>query len=74
MLKEENFPVSNIYQIDQGKRSNHSNAYFYGVANNKQVVVYDTLINHMEDEQILAILYHELGHWKKHHFWIKFGI
>ena len=72
MLVKEGFPVKNIFQIDGSTRSKHSNAYFYGFGSNKHVVVYDTLIKKMSHEQIMAILYHELGHWKKNHFWLKF--
>lgn len=60
------FPLVKIYQIDGSKRSAHSNAYFYGVWWAKQIVLYDTLL-HLPHINILAILGHELGHWKLRH-------
>jgi len=57
------FPVNEIYKVDGSKRSAHSNAYFFGIFKKKRIVIYDTLINQCNDEEIEAILYHELGHW-----------
>ncbi|KAF8822733.1 CAAX metallo endopeptidase [Cardiosporidium cionae] len=61
------FPLGKLYQIDGSKRSSHSNAYFYGLFGCKQIVLFDTLLNRPHDE-ILAILCHEMGHWKRNHF------
>jgi len=55
--------------VDGSKRSSHSNAYFYGLGSNKRIVIYDTLINQMNEDEILAVLAHELGHWQKGHVW-----
>jgi len=60
------FPLKELYQVDGSKRSNHSNAYFYGFWKNKRIVLYDTLLENPHEE-ILAILGHELGHWKLGH-------
>jgi STE24 endopeptidase len=60
------FPLTKLYQIDGSKRSGHSNAYFFGFWKWKQIVLYDTLL-HLSHEDILAILCHELGHWKYNH-------
>lgn len=51
------------------KRSAHSNAFFYGFGKNKRIVLFDTLFNHLNNEEILAVMGHELGHWKFNHFW-----
>lgn len=59
-----NFPLKKIFVIDGSKRSDHSNAYFYGFGSNKRIVLFDTLLKQMNDDQILAVLAHELGHWK----------
>jgi STE24 endopeptidase len=62
----QNFPLTNLFQIDGSKRSSHSNAYFFGFGKWKRIVLYDTLL-HLKHEDILAILCHELGHWKFNH-------
>lgn len=61
------FPLRRIYVIDGSKRSNHSNAYFYGFFNNKRIVLFDTLIQQCKENEIVAILGHELGHWYYNH-------
>lgn len=61
------FPLKKLYVIDGSKRSNHSNAYFYGFGKNKHIVLFDTLIDHSDNEEICAVLAHELGHWKMGH-------
>ncbi len=48
-------------QVDGSKRSGHSNAYMYGFFKNKRIVLYDTLINQCSEEQVVAVLAHELG-------------
>merc|ERR1712203_879801 len=63
LAAEVGFPLTNLYQIDGSKRSAHSNAYFFGFWKYKRIVLYDTLL-HLKHEDILAILCHELGHWK----------
>jgi len=63
---EVNFPLTKLFQIDGSKRSGHSNAYFFGFWKYKRIVLYDTLL-HLKQEDILAILCHELGHWKFGH-------
>jgi STE24 endopeptidase len=59
--------VSTVLQVDASRRSRHSNAYFTGIGRVKRIVLYDTLIEQMEEEEILAVLAHEVGHWKKGH-------
>lgn len=59
--------VSRILRIDASKRSRHANAYFTGIGRTKRIVLYDTLLEGMDGSEILAVLAHEIGHWKKRH-------
>eukprot|EP00009_Paramoeba_aestuarina_P002578 CAMPEP_0201512330 /NCGR_PEP_ID=MMETSP0161_2-20130828/4608_1 /ASSEMBLY_ACC=CAM_ASM_000251 /TAXON_ID=180227 /ORGANISM="Neoparamoeba aestuarina, Strain SoJaBio B1-5/56/2" /LENGTH=430 /DNA_ID=CAMNT_0047908145 /DNA_START=75 /DNA_END=1367 /DNA_ORIENTATION=- len=61
------FPLTKLFVVDGSTRSGHSNAYFYGFFKNKRIVLYDTLLNQVDTEGIVAILGHEMGHWKKNH-------
>jgi STE24 endopeptidase len=61
------FKLNNIYVIDGSKRSTKANAYFTGMGRKKRVVLFDTLINDLEEEEIVAVLAHEVGHYKKKH-------
>lgn len=61
------FKLSNIFVIDGSKRSTKANAYFSGFGSEKRVTLYDTLINDLEDEEIVAVFAHEVGHYKKRH-------
>ncbi|KAH8740822.1 hypothetical protein FG386_003061 [Cryptosporidium ryanae] len=63
LCNEVNFPLKNLYQMDASLRSNHGNAFFTGIFNSKSIVLYDTIIDFPQDE-IIAIVGHELGHWK----------
>ena len=56
-----------VFQIDAGKRSKHTNAYFTGLGKTKRIVLYDTLLKSHASEEILSVLAHEAGHWKKRH-------
>lgn len=61
------FKLDKIFIIDGSKRSTKANAYFSGFGNEKRVTLYDTLINDLDDEEIVAVLAHEVGHYKKKH-------
>jgi STE24 endopeptidase len=61
------FKLKNIYVIDGSKRSTKSNAYFAGFGSRKRIVLYDTLIRDLSEEEIVAVLAHEIGHYKKKH-------
>jgi STE24 endopeptidase len=61
------FKVKNIYVIDGSKRSTKANAYFTGLGSKKRIVLYDTLINDLSTDEIVAVLAHEIGHYKKKH-------
>lgn len=61
------FKLKNIFVIDGSKRSRKANAYFTGFGPKKRIVLYDTLINDLSTEEIVAVLAHETGHYKKKH-------
>ncbi|MCK9563053.1 MAG: M48 family metallopeptidase [Bacteroidales bacterium] len=61
------FTLTNIYVIDGSKRSTKANAYFTGLGSKKRIVLYDTLIQELTTEEIVAVLAHEIGHYKKKH-------
>lgn len=61
------FKLNNIYVIDGSKRSTKANAYFTGLGPKKRIVLYDTLIQDLTEDEIVAVLAHEVGHYKKRH-------
>ncbi len=61
------FKLDNIFVIDGSKRSTKANAYFSGIGPKKRIVLYDTLIDQMSTEEIVAVLAHEIGHYKHRH-------
>jgi len=65
--KKVNFPLTNIFVIDGSKRSSKGNAFFSGFGKKKKVVLYDTLIEKHTKEELVAVLAHEVGHFKKKH-------
>lgn len=65
--KKVNFPLDNIYVIDGSKRSSKANAFFSGIGKRKKIVLYDTLINNHSTEELVGVLAHEVGHFKKKH-------
>lgn len=65
--REVGFKLQNIFVIDGSKRSTKANAYFAGFGKEKRVTLYDTLIQDLEEEEIVAVLAHEVGHYKRHH-------
>ena len=66
-LKKVGFKLDNIFIIDGSKRSTKANAYFSGFGSQKRVTLYDTLINDLETDEIVAVLAHEIGHYTKKH-------
>ncbi|MEQ9424257.1 MAG: M48 family metallopeptidase [Cyclobacteriaceae bacterium] len=62
-----NFPLTNIFVIDGSKRSAKANAFFSGFGKKKKIVLYDTLIENHTQEELVAVLAHEAGHYKKNH-------
>lgn len=65
--RQTGFKLDNIYVIDGSKRSTKANAYFTGFGPQKRIVLYDTLIKDLTEEEIVAVLAHEVGHYKKRH-------
>ncbi len=61
------FKLDNVFAIDGSKRSSKANAYFSGLGAKKRIVLFDTLINDLTTEEIVAVLAHEIGHYKKKH-------
>jgi STE24 endopeptidase len=61
------FRIRNIYVMDGSKRSTKANAYFSGFGPKKRIVLFDTLLKEFSDEEIVAVLAHEIGHYKKKH-------
>jgi STE24 endopeptidase len=61
------FSLKNIFIIDGSKRSTKANAYFSGFGSEKRITLYDTLVNDLEEEEIVAVLAHEVGHYKRKH-------
>lgn len=69
-----NYPLKNLFVMDGSKRSSHSNAFMFGFGSNKRIVLFDTLIEQVSNNEILAILGHELGHWKLGHTLTNFSV
>jgi STE24 endopeptidase len=69
MMERAGLKVGKVLQMDASRRSRHSNAYFTGIGTAKRIVIYDTLIKQMSHGEIVAVLAHEIGHWKRGHVW-----
>lgn len=65
--RQNGFSLKNIFVIDGSKRSKKSNAFFMGLGKKKKIVLYDTLIENHTIEELVAVLAHEMGHYKKRH-------
>ncbi len=66
-LEKIGFKNGGLFIMDASKRSGHSNAYFSGFGKNKRIVLFDTLVNQMTTDEVVAVLSHELGHFKLKH-------
>jgi STE24 endopeptidase len=71
--KKVGFTLNNIFVIDGSKRSTKANAYFSGFGLQKRITLFDTLINDLETAEIVAVLAHEVGHYKKKHVIFNLG-
>ncbi len=67
LLERCGFHSKGIFVMDGSRRSGHGNAYFTGLGNNKRIVFFDTLVDSLADEELEAVLAHELGHFKRKH-------
>jgi STE24 endopeptidase len=67
LMEQAGLRVRGVFQMDAGKRSKHTNAYFTGIGRTKRIVLFDTLLASHPEEEIIAVLAHEAGHWKKKH-------
>ena len=67
LMQKVNLKVSRVFKMDASKRSRHTNAYFTGIGRAKRIILYDTLLEKMNHDEILSVLAHEAGHWKKKH-------
>jgi STE24 endopeptidase len=67
LMEKAGLRVSRVFQVDASRRSRHSNAYFTGIGRVKRIVLFDTLLQQMTQDEVLAVLAHEVGHWKKKH-------
>lgn len=65
--KKVGFELKNVFVIDGSKRSTKANAYFSGFGKQKRVTLFDTLINDLDEKEIIAVLAHEVGHYKRKH-------
>lgn len=72
--RQVNFPLDNIFVIDGSKRSSKANAFFSGIGKKKKIVLYDTLINNHTTDELVAVLAHEVGHFKKKHIVWSYGV
>ena len=61
------FPIQNVYVMDGSKRSSKSNAFFTGFGKHRRIVLFDTLIKRHTTGELVAVLAHEMGHYKKKH-------
>lgn len=67
LMEKAGLTVSRVFSMDSSRRSRHGNAYFSGIGRTKRIVLFDTLLENSRQDEILAILAHEAGHWKKKH-------
>ncbi|MHC4778505.1 MAG: M48 family metallopeptidase [Planctomycetota bacterium] len=67
MMEKAGFRLKGVFQIDASRRTSHSNAFFMGLGRSKRIALFDTLLDQMTPEEILGVLGHEVGHWKKKH-------
>ncbi|BBP04135.1 peptidase [Sulfuriferula plumbiphila] len=67
LLHKCGFTAQGLFVMDGSKRSSHGNAYFTGFGKTKRIVLFDTLLKHLEADEVEAVLAHELGHFKRRH-------
>jgi STE24 endopeptidase len=67
LMKKIGIKVSKVLKMDASKRTKHTNAYFSGIGHVKRIVLFDTMMEQMNKEEITSVIAHEAGHWKKKH-------
>jgi STE24 endopeptidase len=67
LMEKAGLAVKGVFQMDAGKRSKHTNAYFTGIGRTKRIVLFDTLLASHPDEEVISVVAHEAGHWMKKH-------
>lgn len=67
LAERADFPLAGVFQMDASRRSTHDNAYFTGLGKTRRIVFYDTMVASYSHEEILAVMGHEIGHWKLRH-------
>lgn len=67
LADKEGLTIKGIFQMDAARRSRHTNAYFSGLGKAKRIVLFDTLLEAHEQDEVLAVLAHEIGHQKMGH-------
>ncbi|MGA1099347.1 MAG: M48 family metallopeptidase, partial [Candidatus Nanopelagicales bacterium] len=70
--QSQGFSLKNLFVMDGSKRSTKANAFFSGLGKSKTIVLFDTLIEKLETDEIVAVLAHEIGHYKKKHTFAMF--
>mmetsp|Transcript_12406 Transcript_12406/g.16095 ORF Transcript_12406/g.16095 Transcript_12406/m.16095 type:complete len:436 (-) Transcript_12406:350-1657(-) len=70
LANKADFAMKDIYVIDGSKRSSHSNAFFTGFGSSKRICLFDTLIEQQTTEELVGVIGHEIGHYKKGHIWL----
>jgi STE24 endopeptidase len=67
LMERAGLTVKGVFQMDAGRRSKHTNAYFTGIGKRKRIVLFDTLLASHPEQEVLSVLAHEAGHWKRKH-------
>ena len=67
LMEKVGLHVKGVFRMDASKRSKHTNAYFTGMGRSKRIVLFDTLVASHTEEEVLTVLAHEIGHWKRKH-------
>ncbi len=69
MAEKAGFKLADVFVMDGSKRSTKANAYFSGLGPKKKIILYDTLLQELETEEVVAVLAHEIGHYRKKHIY-----
>jgi len=74
LVEGQGLSVAGVFQMDAARRSRHTNAYFSGLGKTKRIVLFDTLLQSHTEDEIMGVLAHELGHYKRGHMWKQFAL